>query len=182
MAISLLDGRTRYGEVRYFYSDRCIPTESLKDFNQGKLSGRELITFDCGLMEMQEITREEITKETEEERQILAIIIRPGPEPDAQLEREGIFFFCGYDLVEDITYTSAITNCGARFSQAIPYQDLTPLGLCPTYKTAVLTQLSLLELYPEESHAYCEIVEIWKKKGLIHEKERPNIYHRTPTP
>lgn len=163
MAISLLDDRARYGEVRYFRSDRCIQTESLKAFNQGKILAEELLTFDCGLMEMQEITKEETLEKIPKEQQILAIIIRPGTEPDEQLRREGRFLFCGYDLVEIMTCTSAITNCQG-FDKAIPYQHLNTVGLCPTYKTAVLAQLSLLEFYPEESHADCEIIEIWKMK------------------
>ena len=36
------------------------------------------------------------------------------------------------------------------------------MGLLTSYKEAVLAQLALYEEYPEESHAYCEIVEIWR--------------------
>ena len=57
---------------------------------------------------------------------------------------------------------SSITNCGARFGRAIPYQRLNQVGLLTSYKEAVLAQLALYEEYPEESHAYCEIVEIWR--------------------
>lgn len=32
-----------------------------------------------------------------------------------------------------------------------------------TYRQAVHTQLELNDQYPEESHAYCEIVEIWRR-------------------
>lgn len=35
-------------------------------------------------------------------------------------------------------------------------------GLIPNYRKAVMTQLDLAENYLEESHAYCEIIEIWR--------------------
>ncbi len=162
MAITLLENRTRYGEVRYFRSDRCFQTEGLLRFHQGKLLAEELVTFDCGLMEMQEIVKEEIPKKIPEGQQMLAVIFRPGIEIDALLEREGAFTFCGYDLVEEMAYISSITNCGARFERAIPYQRLNQVGLFASYKEAVLAQLALYEEYPEETHAYCEIVEIWR--------------------
>lgn len=162
MAISYIDGRTRYGEVRYFLSDRCRVSQGMREFNQGKIRAEELVTFDCALMQMQEIGREEIPKKIPEGQQVLAVLIRPDAEPDARLEREGIFVFCGYDLVEEMSCISAVTNCGARFSQAIAYEHLNEVGLFPSYKEAVLSQIALRERYPRESHACCEVVEIWR--------------------
>lgn len=152
----------KYGHVRYFLSDHCWNTQNLKKFNQNKISACELITFDCGLMGMQEIEYGQVgKKERTAEQQILAVIIRPEIEPSYLLQSKG-FVFCGYDLVDMPVYISAITNCGARFGQAICYETLNEYGLISTYREAVYMQLLLNEKYPDESHAYCEIVEIWR--------------------
>jgi len=150
-----------YGIIRYFESDRCFNDERIQNFNRGMIKAHELVTFDCGLMEMKEITKEKIETH-DKEVQILAIIVRPEIEPDYYLEREGKFDFCGYDLVELQTCISAITNCGASFKKAIAYEKLNKYGLISTYREAVLTQCNLNENYPDENHAYCELIEIWR--------------------
>jgi hypothetical protein len=94
-------------------------------------------------------------------QQIVAVMLRPEIDPLEYMEKRG-FTFCGYDLVEDTTSISSITNCGGEFS-SIPYDKLTEFGLLPTYKDAVLAQLALVEEAPEEHHAYCMIYEIWRK-------------------
>lgn len=101
---------------------------------------------------------------SEKDEQILAVIVRPEIEPDDMLEKDGQFEFCGYDLTEFLTCTSAITNCGAMFEDAIKYDRLNHYGLISSYREAVTAQLDLYEKYPEESHAYCEIIEIWRLK------------------
>ena len=93
---------------------------------------------------------------------ILALIKRPGKEPDWTLQNNGEFTFCGYDLVETLSAISAITDCDASF-ESINYAALTAYGLISTYKEAVLTQLALVEEAPFEAHADCEILEIWRK-------------------
>lgn len=151
------------GLIRYFQSDRCINDTNLQNFNKGKINAKELVTFDCGLMETIEIEKEKAEIFVpEKDTQLLAIIVRPEIEPSHILERDQRFEFCGYDLVEVTTYTSAITNCGAMFDKAIDYRKLNQYGLISSYRQAVNTQLDLDEKYPEESHAYCEIVEIWR--------------------
>lgn len=149
-----------YGMIRYFYSDRCLNDENLKEFNQWKITANELVTFDSGLMEMEEIEKPEAV-DIERDKQILAVIIRPEIEMNDRLEVVG-FEFCGYDLVDTFCYISAITNCGAGFENAIDYAALNRYGLIPSYRQAVNMQLDLDDKY-EDSHAHCEIVEIWRK-------------------
>ena len=91
----------------------------------------------------------------------MAVIIRPGKTPDESLSHQG-FVFCGYDLVEEWSGISAITNCGGDF-QSIRYDNLTEYGLIPSFKEAVLTQLALVQEDPLDPHADCEIFEIWRK-------------------
>lgn len=149
------------GLVRYFQSNRCINDIKLQKFNREKIKANELVTFDCGLMELKEIEKSE-TNLTERDNQLLAIIVRPEIEPNYLLKQKQQFEFCGYDLVEISTCISAISNCGAEFENAIEYTALNQYGLIESYRQAVNTQLNLNEKYPEESHAYCEIVEIWR--------------------
>lgn len=150
-----------YGMIRYFESDRCFNDEALRRFNKGMIKAEELVTFDCGLMEMSEITKDKV-KESDKTLQIVAIIVRPEIEPNYLLSEEEKFEFCGYDLVELPCCISAITNCGSGFEKAIIYKNLNSYGLISSYREAVLTQLKLNEEYPDESHAYCELIEIWR--------------------
>jgi hypothetical protein len=159
--ITIREDGSSYGMIRYFESDRCFNDQALRKFNKDKILADELVTFDCGLMEMKEIEKSEV-QEPDKETQILAVIIRPEIELNFILEREKYFEFCGYDLVELPCCISAITNCGAVFGKAVMYDRLNEYGLISSYREAVLTQLSLNEKYPDESHAYCELIEIWR--------------------
>lgn len=158
---TIMEEYLSYGLVRYFEGDKCLNRNALQGFNQGKIFAKELVTFDCGLMELNEIEKDNI-KVPKNQKQVLAVIVRPEIERNYPLERDTRFDFCGYDLVDLPCCISAITNCGAGFEKAINYSSLNEYGLIPTYKEAVLTQLKLNEEYPDESHAYCEIVEIWR--------------------
>ena len=149
-----------YGEIHYYGADRCFNTEEVKRWNQNKILCDEIVSFDCGVFEMYEIEGQEATL-LPATAQIVAVIIRPDQTPSSLL-RQKEFVFCGYDLVEEFSNISAITNCGAGFS-SIPYAKLTDYGLLPTYKDALLTQCALLEEDPEDPHADCEIIEIWRK-------------------
>ena len=149
-----------YGQVRYFSSDRCFNDERLRKFNNHTIEAEELVTYDCGMMDLTEIDKAEV--KSDKNKQVLGIIIRPEIEPDYNLGKENYFTFCGYDLVELPTSISAITNCGGDFDKAIEYKNLNEYGLISTYRDVVLTQIRLFEEYPEESHAYCEVVEMWR--------------------
>ena len=150
------------GKIRYFKGDRLYNEKSLYEFNQGKIPAKELVTYDSSLMNLQEITKDEIESTKGNAEQIVAIIIRPEIEVSYILENHSDFVFCGYDLVEHSTGISAITNCGADWGEALDYDMLNEYGLIPDYRKAVMTQLDLAESYPDENHAYCEIVEIWR--------------------
>lgn len=150
-----------FGLIRYFQSDRCINNMNLRKFNRGKIKANELVTFDCGLMELKEIEHPE-TNLPKKDNQLLAIIVRPEIEPNYILEEKQQFEFCGYDLVDITACISSITNCGAMFEDVIDYAALNQYGLIPSYRQAVNTQLDMNEKYPEDSHAYCEIIEIWR--------------------
>jgi hypothetical protein len=81
------------------------------------------------------------------------------------------FEFCGYDLVEEFSGISAITNCAdmfdntiiPSFDNAIPYDGLNKYGLISTRNRAFEICNLLEEMYPDESHADCDVYEIWRK-------------------
>ena len=154
-----------YGIIRYFKGKRLYNEKALYEFNKGKIKAEELVTFDTSLMELVEISKEEIEAAKVKEEQILALIVRPEIEPSYMLKQTDRFEFCGYDLVDHTTGTSAIMNMGGYWGDLFDWGLLNKYGLFSKYRQAVNVQLDLLEQFPEESHSYCEIVEIWRMLG-----------------
>jgi len=76
------------------------------------------------------------------------------PEPN-------IFEFKGYDLIEDMTQISALTNCGG-FPAAFSNDELNSYGLITDFTRAVEIQHLLEEKYPNEDHAHCDLYAIWR--------------------
>jgi hypothetical protein len=73
----------------------------------------------------------------------------------------GDFAFMGYDLIEEATQISALTNCGG-FPKAFSNEELSGCGLLPEFSRACLVRSLLVERYPEEPHAKCELYAIWR--------------------
>jgi hypothetical protein len=73
----------------------------------------------------------------------------------------GDFEFVGYDLIEEQTQISALTNCGG-FPKAFYNEELNSSGLIAQFRRASEVQRLLVENYPEESHADCELYAIWR--------------------
>ena len=151
----------QHGKPLYCRSSRCMNTPELQAFNQGLLTGAELVSFDGNLFEHRPVQPGEI-EIPHCEHQYLAFVVDPQPQPSPEIARDGRFTFCGYDLVEAATQISAIIDCGAAFREAIPYEQLNDFGLFTTYAAAKQTQAALRSTYPNEEHADCVIVEIWR--------------------
>jgi hypothetical protein len=97
-----------------------------------------------------------------EDEQIIAYF--ENPTESHVLHTFDVYFeFCGYDLSEKLTGISAVTNCGGMFDKAISYEKLNKYGLIDDYEAVLLTRKLLDGLYPDESHAECEIYEIWRR-------------------
>lgn len=80
-------------------------------------------------------------------------------------EVEG-FEFCGFDLAD--YWVSAILNCGSftegdYFSKAFNYRELNQFGLVSDYEAARRIRLKLMDEYPDNEHAYCDVFAIWRK-------------------
>ena len=71
------------------------------------------------------------------------------------------FRFMGYDLIEEQTHISALTNCGG-FPDAFSNEELNSCGLISKFERASEVKRLLLEKHPEEPHANCEMYAIWR--------------------
>ncbi|MBL7140620.1 MAG: hypothetical protein ISS74_06900 [Planctomycetes bacterium] len=84
--------------------------------------------------------------------------------PEAHITRPpgpGDFAFVGYDLIEEATQISAVTDCGG-FPNAFSNQELNPCGLISDYARAAEVRIALREQYPDEPHADCELYAVWR--------------------
>jgi hypothetical protein len=71
------------------------------------------------------------------------------------------FSFLGYDLIEEMTQISALTNCSA-FPDAFANNELTSHGLITHFCRAEEVRRLLAQLHPKEPHAQCELYAIWR--------------------
>jgi hypothetical protein len=95
--------------------------------------------------------------------QLLALAREPVEHEVPTLNVPG-FRFMGFDLMDEQTAISALTNCGG-FDGAFEASDLTPKGLVSTASRAYEIRAALAELYPEESHAVCAVWAIWRREA-----------------
>jgi hypothetical protein len=92
--------------------------------------------------------------------QIVATIREPSREAITDFSDER-FGFKGYDLLEDQTRVSALTNCGG-FDLAFSKADISDCGLLWEHEKAYDVRDALLRHYPEESHADCAVWALWR--------------------
>jgi hypothetical protein len=97
---------------------------------------------------------------THSKYQILATIREPNPD-DIKNFKDNRFIFKGYDLLEEQTRISALTNCGG-FDLAFNQDDISESGLIEEYNKAFKIRKLLLKNYPNENHADCSVWAIWK--------------------
>lgn len=93
--------------------------------------------------------------------QVLAVIFNPILECESLLE-DSRFRFCGYDLLDASSHISALVNCGKGFARAYSNEELNFNGLISNYSRTREIQRNLLMYYPDEEHADCSIIAIWR--------------------
>ncbi len=71
------------------------------------------------------------------------------------------FTFKGYDLVDPVCSIGALTDCGG-FPGVFQNEELSNVGLISDFTRAQEIQASLLEHYPDEPHAKCDVWAIWR--------------------
>jgi hypothetical protein len=77
----------------------------------------------------------------------------------------GDFSFIGYDLIEEQTQISALTNCGG-FPDVFSNEELNSCGLISPFERANEVKKMLAEKHPDEHHARCEMYAIWRLNEL----------------
>lgn len=102
--------------------------------------------------------------EGKSEKQILAITREPEIDCKNYFEDKR-FKFYGYDLLEDGTCISALSNC-VGFEKAYQPNDISEYGLIEDFEKAKDIQLRLKEKYPYESHANCALWAIWRMEQI----------------
>ena len=78
----------------------------------------------------------------------------------------GDFCFLGYDLIEEKTQISALTNCGG-FPDVFRNDELDYFGLIDSFDRACEVRRTLSVHHPNEQHAQCEMYAVWR----LHETE-----------
>ena len=67
----------------------------------------------------------------------------------------------GYDLIEEQTQISALTNCGG-FPDVFRNDELNSVGLIENFDRGSEVQRLLARRHPEEPHAQCELYAVWR--------------------
>jgi hypothetical protein len=75
----------------------------------------------------------------------------------------GSFAFFGYDLIDETTQVSALTNCGG-FPETFSNEELNQYGLIADFVRAGEIRRLLPIHNPAEHHANCELYAIWRMR------------------
>jgi len=162
-------------EPIFYKAERFFPNQKYEEFSK-ILNRAEIVTYDmclCGAIHEDNGIAGGYAGEVKSLQTLLKIPLRTSMQiiayyknPTESYEHhrlENDFEFCGYDLSEEMTGISAITNCGGAFGEAIPYEKLNKFGLLSEYQETFRIRMLLDELYPDEEHAACEVYELWRK-------------------
>ncbi len=93
---------------------------------------------------------------------LLACIKEPCDNDRTMLEKD--YEFIGYDLMDKKFIASAITNCGG-FYDVYSRTDINEYGIFTDRDFAYKIRDELYKMHPEEPHADCYVIEIWRMKS-----------------
>lgn len=156
---------TKYvnNNINYYLATRRFNDEIVKSWNKYKIKAPEIVSLDSILLDLVEIEEDEaLNYNSIPNYQIVATVKIPSLSIKKYLSQNS-FELCGYDLVDNDNIISVITDCGAIYSETINYDQLNEFGLLSNYEESLFFQKLLLERYPNETHADCVIIEIWRK-------------------
>lgn len=94
---------------------------------------------------------------------LLAVVKEPNEK--CELITINNFEFVGYELLDKDYTNSALTNCG-DFNETFSPMDLNQNGLINEYDKACDIRKSLFENNPEERHADCNVIAVWRHKTI----------------
>lgn len=129
-------------KIFYFSAERFLieDNKNYEDFSAIK-NRKEIVNYDCGLMGgLIHFNNLKDVKENafmNKHQQIIAVYNCSNEKIDNEMI-EG-FEWCGFDLCEEFTAISAITNCGDMFITVIDYDKLNRYGLIEVYEEALKT-------------------------------------------
>ena len=88
-------------------------------------------------------------------------------EPNEKCEKIQMkdFEFIGYDLLDYAYEISALTNCGG-FDETFLSEELNECGLISEFEKVYDIKKRLIENNPEEHHADCNVIAIWRHKTI----------------
>lgn len=75
------------------------------------------------------------------------------------------FEFVGYELLDKDYSTSALSNCGG-FDETFLPAELNQYGLIDTFEKAYDIRERLVKNNPEEHHADCNVLALWRHKKI----------------
>jgi hypothetical protein len=77
--------------------------------------------------------------------------------------------FLGYELLDKYYGNSALSNCGG-FDETFLPSELNKFGLIDDYENANVTRERLYDNNPDEDHADCNVIAIWRHKTVGRKK------------
>jgi hypothetical protein len=95
--------------------------------------------------------------------QLLAVMREP-TDADLRQELPAGFVLKGFDLMDEVTAISALTNCGG-FPKAFSAGDISASGLIADRPHADVIRERLLQEYPYDAHAECMVWAIWRQES-----------------
>lgn len=118
-------------------------------------------SFSTGFYTTSDFVLEKI--KAKDEFNFLAVV----KEPKEKCESTEIedFEFVGYELLDKDYTHSALTNCGG-FDETFSSEELNQYGLISEFEKAYYIKKRLLENNPEEYHADCNVIAIWRHKTI----------------
>ena len=93
-------------------------------------------------------------------KNFLAVCLNPEADVRTWID-DPRFVFAGYDLMDEWTGNSALTNCGG-FPDVFENAELSEVGLLQDYARVCMVQQQLLAKYPDQAHTDCDVWAIWK--------------------
>ncbi len=149
----------QFETVEYYICQRFFVKDN-KGYSIANSKIEEIVSIDCCLFPYSERRRYKEKSLLKDNEQILAVVnIKNGKEIPSI---EG-YEFCGFDLAEEDTEISALTNCCDILDGVYPYEKLNKYGLLDNLEDAEMIKEQLPIHAPNEPHAYCEIYAIWRK-------------------
>ena len=105
-----------------------------------------------------------VKKVKDKERFNLLTVVKEPKEKCEEMKIEE-FEFVGYELLDKDYSTSALSNCGG-FDETFKPTDLNHFGLIDTFDKAYDIRDRLFKNNPEEHHADCNVLAIWRHKEM----------------